>query len=97
MISYNQTYLSTQEIFEKISYFSGTDILGMVFFLAFILWFIFLINYVIPIIFISRKYVSDERKKSKRKNLIRKIAMQKQIDEEIELEFKKENLKKATL
>ena len=87
MIEYKNTYLTTQEIFEQISYLSLDNIIWLILLACIVFGTLFFILYLFPIISISCKYIIKQRTKAKRKLMIRQIAMLREIEEEIEKEL----------
>jgi len=81
------TYLTTQEIFEKISYISADNIIWLILLWAIVFGTFFFILYLFPIISLSCKHIIKQKNKAKRSLMIKQIAMQREIEEEIEKEL----------
>ncbi|MDQ7009703.1 MAG: hypothetical protein Q9M94_05420 [Candidatus Gracilibacteria bacterium] len=88
MIGFKYTYLGTEEIFEKINYISENLFPGL-FFVSLSILIIFLLNnYIFPIILFSVENYKKELKKQERRILLRKILLQKEVEDEIEKDLK---------
>lgn len=87
MIGFKHTYLSTQQIFEKVAYISSDNISWAFFLISTIFGSFIFILYFFPILSIIQKYLSKQKQKEQRKLMIRQIAMQREIEEEIEQEL----------
>ena len=92
MTWFKYTSLSTTEIFNKISYISENTF-PWIFFILFALILVFLIvNYIFPAILFSIEYLKSEYIKKQKKIMIRQIALQREVEDEIENSFiKKRN------
>lgn len=87
MLGFEFKYLSSVEMIEeskKLIEFSILEILLLIFSIALIYVFIL---YIIPYLNLYFKYNKKEKEKRKRKNMIKQIAMQKDINDEIEKEI----------
>jgi hypothetical protein len=84
MIWFKYTSLTTEEIFEKLTYISEEPFPGIIFIFSSILLIIILVNYIFPIILFSTEHYKKEYTKNKNKILIKKIALQREIEDEIE-------------
>jgi len=84
MIWFSYTYLSTNEIFEKINYISQSLFPWIIF----VIWIILIIfitnNYTFPAILFSIENYKLQKKKKERKILLKQIRLQKEVEDEIE-------------
>jgi len=84
MIWFSYTYLSTNEIFEKINYISQ----NLFPWIIFVIWIILIIfitnNYTFPAILFSIENYKLQKKKKERKILLKQIRLQKEVEDEIE-------------
>ena len=87
MIGYKNTFLTTEEIFKQISYISWDNIIWLVLLGAIVFGTFFFILYLFPIISLSCKHIIKQKNKEKRTLMIKQIAMQREIEEEIEKEL----------
>ena len=84
MNSFKYTFLSTKEIFEKINYISENNIF-LIFYVLLAIFVIFILNnYFFPAILFWIENYKKEKKKNERKNLLRKIQLQREVEDEIE-------------
>jgi hypothetical protein len=87
MIWFKYTSLTTSEIFEKINYIS-TEPFPWIFFIIISTILIFLnIYYFFPIILFSVEHLKKEHSKKQKKIMIRQIALQREVEDEIEKSF----------
>jgi len=84
MNSFKYTFLSTKEIFEKINYISSDNLISIFSILFAILIILILNNYFFPAILFWIENYKKEKKKNERKNLLRKIQLQREVEDEIE-------------
>ncbi|USN58265.1 MAG: hypothetical protein H6767_08355 [Candidatus Peribacteria bacterium] len=87
MVGFNYTYTDPENIYASLTRiidFSPLQytIIGIASILL-----IVLIYYMIPIIHITMKYLKEENEKRKKRNLLKQISMQREIEEEIEAEI----------
>ncbi len=87
MLGYKNTYLTAEEILQNISYISSDNILWLVILGCVVFSVLFFLLYLFPIISLSLKQIKKQRQAAKRKLMIRQIAMQREIEEEIEKEL----------
>ena len=87
MLGYKNTYLTPEEILQKISYITTDNILSMVILGCVIFLVISFILYLFPILLMMYKQIKKQRQSTKRKLMIKQIAMQRAIEEEIEKEL----------
>jgi len=83
MTSYEYTYLSIKDIFEKIPYASNNINLAIFSAISIILVFLS-VHYIFPIIQFSIEHFKKEYIKKQKKLMLRKILIQKEIEEEME-------------
>lgn len=81
---FKYTYLSTQEIFEKINYISQNLFPDIIFIILSIFIIFTLNNYIFPAILFYIENHKRELKKKERKKLLKKITLQREIEDEIE-------------
>lgn len=87
MIWFEYKYTTSTEIMKSLKIiidYSITEYLLLAFWLIFIILMIFIL---LPTFSIFLKYTKNEKKKKERKNMIQQIAMQKDINNEIEKEL----------
>jgi len=84
MTWFKYTYLTTNEIFEKINYISSDDLVWIFFIILSILIVVFINNYLFPTILFSVENYKKEKKKRERKLLLRQIQLQREVEDEIE-------------
>ena len=84
MNSFKYTYLNINEIFEKINYLSINDYLWIFYIILTITIVIILNNYIFPSILFWVENYKKELKKNERKKLLRKIQLQREVEDEIE-------------
>lgn len=87
MIWFEYKYTTSTEIMKSLKIiidYSITEYLLLAFWLIFIILMIFIL---LPTFSIFLKYTKNEKKKKERKNMIQQIAMQKDINDEIEKEL----------
>jgi hypothetical protein len=87
MIWFAYTYNSPSEILSSISLLSHTTIKDFSIIAFIVILYFCLVYYFIPYIKIVWDYINIEKKKKERKNFINKIALQKDLEEEIEKEL----------
>lgn len=81
---FKYTYLSINDIFEKINYLSTNDYLWFFYIILIIIIVFSLNNYIFPtILFLIENYKKELNKKD-RKNLLKKIKLQREVEDEIE-------------
>ena len=87
-IGYEHTLLGVDEVLKmKLSLLSWDSIEIGIFVWSVILWFI-LVLYVFPILHIMKNDYVKGREKKMKKNLLRQITMQREIEEEVEKSLK---------
>jgi len=84
MTWFKYTYLTTNEIFEKINYISSDDLVWIFFIMLSILTVVFINNYLFPTILFSVENYKKEKNKKERKLLLRQIQLQREVEDEIE-------------
>lgn len=84
MTWFKYTYLSTKELFEKIHYISESLFPWLIYILISVFIIFLLNNYIFPAILFSIENYKKELKKHERKILLRKIILQKEVEDEIE-------------
>ena len=84
MTWFKYTYLTTNEIFEKINYISSDDLVWIFFIILAILIVVFTNNYIFPTILFSVENYKKEKNKKERKLLLRQIQLQREVEDEIE-------------
>lgn len=87
MVWYKNTYLTPEEIFQQISYIWSDNILWAIILGCAILFTLSFILYIYPILSLSHKHLAKQRQSAKRKLMIKQIAMQREIEGEIEKEL----------
>jgi hypothetical protein len=81
---FTYTYLSTKQIFEKINYIS-IDNLAWIIFIIFWAFIIFALNnYIFPALLFWVENYKKEQKKKERWLLLKKIKLQREVEDEIE-------------
>jgi len=81
---FKYTYLSTNEIFEKINYISMDNFIWIIFIILSVFIIFILNNYIFPSILFWIENFKKELKKKERKNLLRQITLQREVEDEIE-------------
>ncbi len=84
MNTFKYTFLSTSEIFEKINYLSQNLFPEIVFIILAIFIVFILNNYIFPTILFWVENYKKEKMKNERKNLLKQIMLQREIEDEIE-------------
>ena len=87
MIWFEYTYNTPSEILSSITVLSHSSIKDFSIIVFIVVLYLCLVYYVIPYFKILWEYMSQEKKKRERKNFINKIALQKDLEEEIEREL----------
>mgnify|MGYP003978155541 CR=1 FL=1 len=87
MIWFEYKFWTFSELINSVKLFSEYSIKEYSILVASVFLLILCIYYIIPFINICINYIVQKRKKRKRKELIKQIAMQKDINEEIEKEL----------
>lgn len=87
MIWFQYTYLTTSEIFEKITYISEEPFPWIVFITLSIFLVYLTINYIFPIILFSVEHLKKEYTKKQKKRMLKQIILQKEVEDEIEKSF----------
>ena len=87
MIWFEYTYNTLSEILSSITVLSHSSIKDFSIIVFIVVLYLCLVYYVIPYFKILWEYMSQEKKKRERKNFINKIALQKDLEEEIEREL----------
>lgn len=87
MIWFEYKYISSHEILTKIELVSNYSIVDIASLLALILLTFLLIFYVIPYISLYHEFICKKRQKSKKKDFIRKINLQREIEDSIAAEL----------
>jgi len=81
---FTYTYLTTNEIFEKINYISMDNFLWILFLIIWVFLVFILNNYIFPAILFWVEYLKKEQNKKNRKRLLKKITLQREVEDEIE-------------
>lgn len=81
---FTYTYLTTNEIFEKINYISMDNFLWIFFLIIWVFLIFILNNYILPAILFWIEYLKREKNKRNRKKLLKKITLQREVEDEIE-------------
>lgn len=81
---FTYTYLTTNEIFEKINYISMDNFLWIFFLIIWVFLIFILNNYIFPSILFWIEYLKREKNKRNRKKLLKKITLQREVEDEIE-------------
>jgi len=84
MTWFKYTYLTTNEIFEKINYISSGNLIWIFFIVISILTVVFINNYLFPTILFCVENYKKEKKKREKKLLLRQIQLQREVENEIE-------------
>jgi hypothetical protein len=87
MIWFKYTSLTTNEVFEKITYISLNPYPWVTFVIISLLSVFLIINYIFPAILFSVEHIKKEHLKKERKSMIRQIVLQKDVEDEIESSF----------
>ena len=87
MIWFEYEYTTSTGIINSIKLISEYTYLDYIIFATFIILLIATIYYIVPAINLYFEYKKDEKQKEKRKELIKQIAFQKNINDEIEKEL----------
>jgi hypothetical protein len=87
MIWFEYTYNTPSEILSEMILLSEASIIDYTIIAFIIVLYLCLVYYVIPYFKILWEYITVEKKKRDRKNFINKIALQKDLEEEIEKEL----------
>lgn len=90
---FTEHYLSFKEILEKLSSLDNYMFLALAAIIISIVLVIILWYYILPILEVTWRIKSDKREARSKKALLNKIIIQKDIEEEVEEEIKKLNLK----
>ena len=81
---FTYTYLTINEIFEKINYISMDNFLWIFFLIIWVFLIFILNNYIFPSILFWVEYLKKEQDKRNRKKLLKKITLQREVEDEIE-------------
>lgn len=87
MTWFKYTSLTTSEIFEKIIYISESPFPWIIFIIISIVLSILIVNYFFPIILFSVEHIKKEHTKKQKRKMIRQIALQREVEDEIENSF----------
>lgn len=87
MVGFEYEYTTSSDIMNSIKLLTEYSIQEYVLLVISIIILISFIYYIIPILNISFNYMRNEKEKEKRKLLIKQIATQKNINDEIEKEL----------
>ena len=87
MIWFEYTYNTPSEIINQVTLLSDATMRDYAIIVFMVVLYFCLIYYVIPYFKKVREYIDIEKKKKERKNFINKIALQKDLEEEIEQEL----------
>lgn len=87
MIWFEYTYVTPNEIFKNIKLLTEYSIFEYIVLTVSILLIVIIIYYVFPALSIYFKFKEKEKDKFNKKKLIKQIAMQKDINDEIEKEL----------
>ena len=97
MFWFEYKYKSPEYIIENIKLLSEFSILEYVILWLSVLWFLIMFFYLLPYFYIVKKYMDKEKEKRNKRNFIKQIALQKDIEEEIEKEMSEVEKKKLWL
>lgn len=89
MVGFEYQYLSSREIIKNLKLLLEYSIIEYIILISLIIFFIITIYYIIPSINIFLKYRQEKKNKLMRKRFIKQIALQKDINDEIEKELNK--------
>jgi uncharacterized membrane protein len=76
-------YKTANEIFSNIYFVKDFSIIDIIILILLLICLILTIYYILPIIYILKEKLRADRKKRERKNLLKKIMLQKEIGDEI--------------
>ncbi len=86
-VSFVTTEKDAQEMLNALEYFSVDDILWIWLLAILIIITVLFIYYIFPVAHVLRDELRKKRAKLKRKSMVQQIALQKEIEEEIEKNF----------
>ena len=86
-IPFVTTEKTAQEMLNTLEYFSLDDIFQICMLVILVIIVILFIYYIFPIVHVFRDELRKKRAKLKRKSMVQQIALQKEIEEEIEKNF----------
>lgn len=89
MIDLNYTYITTNEIFKDIVFIKDFNIIWYIVILLLIIFWIVIIMYIMPTLYSIKENHIKEKEKDSKKLLLKKIIMQKELEDEILKEVKK--------
>jgi hypothetical protein len=87
MVWFKYTSLTTSEIFEKINYISIEPFPWILFIIISIILVFLNINYFFPIILFSVEHFKQVHTKKEKRKMIKQIALQREVEDEIEKSF----------
>lgn len=98
MIQNDLSYYTPKQILENINLISSFGAIEFTVLFSSILIFSLLIFYILPSLGVFVKYIKKEKEKRKKKILLKKIILQKEIEDSImkEVEIEDKKLKEAT-
>ncbi len=83
MIWFEYVEKTPKQIFDSIAYISLENINSIIIMVTVSFLVVVIINYILPAINISKTFLRDEKIKKKKKDFIKQIAFQKELEDEI--------------
>lgn len=89
MLDLIYTYKTPEEILKNIIFIKDFNIIEYGILVSLIIFFIIFVTYILPILYIIKEKYTKNIEDRKKKNLLKQIIMQKELEDEILKEIKK--------
>lgn len=87
MEPFKYTYIPSEEVMKNVLYIKDFWVIEIII-LIILLWLVFIaVNYVFPFLYLKKQEKSFNKEKDKKREFIKKIALQREIEDEIEKEI----------
>lgn len=90
MIWFEYKYIEVEKVIADVRVLSDFSFIEQIIFFWSVIWVIFLVQYILPFIYIINKYRKEENEKTRRRLFLQQIILQKDIESEIEKEIENE-------